>query len=190
MPNLTGGKNYKKTKHNSDKLIYVEKKDDQLYSRVIKILGNKNVLAFCNDNVIRLCHIRGSIKKDMWISVGDIVLISIRDFLQEKEDIYEKGDILHKYDREFYSLLKKDLFINLRLFQCLENIQMTDLKKLAYSKDTNEDFIKNNMIENNDDDIFEDVETNEIDSEIIEKRNKIKKRLDNIIEDNLDIDAI
>jgi translation initiation factor 1A len=160
-----------------------------MYSRVLQILGNRNVLTFCNDNTIRLCHIRGSIKKDMWINVGDIVLISIRDFLRDHDDKYEKGDILHKYDREDYSKLKKDNVINLRLFQCLENISLTDLKKLANSKDTNEDFLRNNrnlIIDKNDDDIFEDEEVVEYDNS---KRHKDeRKKIDD--DDDLDIDAI
>ena len=190
MPNLTGGKNYKKTKHHSEKSKYVEKQEDQLYARVIKILGSKNVLTFCNDNIIRLCHIRGSIKKDMWINMGDIILISIRDFLKEKEDKYEKGDILHKYDREDYSKLKKDTAINLRLFHCLENIPVTELKKLAFSKDTNETFLINNSIENTDD-IFEYEDTNN-EQDNVDKRDKVKKRVDkeNDMDVDIDIDAI
>ena len=73
MPNLTGGKNYKRTKHSSEKPKYVEKQDDQMYARILQNFGNRNLLAYCNDNKMRLCHIRGSIRKDMWISVGDIV---------------------------------------------------------------------------------------------------------------------
>ena len=87
MPNFIGGKNYKKTKHVSETTVFVEKEDDQLYGRVIQVLGNRNTLVFCNDNIVRLCHIRGSIRKDMWISVGDIVIVSIRDFLREKNDL-------------------------------------------------------------------------------------------------------
>ena len=79
MPNLTGGKKYKSKKNASDAPIFVEKMSDQLYGRILKNLGDRNVLVYSNDNKIRLCHIRGSIRKDMWINVGDIVLISIRD---------------------------------------------------------------------------------------------------------------
>jgi len=132
--NLTGGKNHKKAKQGSDKPNFIEKQDDQLYARVIQVLGNRNVLAFCNDNKIRMCHIRGSIRKDMWISAGDIILISIRDFLLEKDGKYEKGDILFKYDRDYHSKLKKEDSINIKLFLTLETMGIDILKTLSGKK--------------------------------------------------------
>ena len=35
----------------------------------------------------------------MWINIGDIVLISMRDTLKDTDD-YERGDILYKYSSE------------------------------------------------------------------------------------------
>jgi hypothetical protein len=52
MPNKTGGKNYKKTKHSSEVKQFVERQDDQLYARVLQILGNRNVLSYCNDKLL------------------------------------------------------------------------------------------------------------------------------------------
>merc|ERR1719145_523993 len=48
----------------------------------------------CFDNVKRLCHIRGKMRKKVWVMVGDIVLVSLRDFQDEK------GDIIVKYTSE------------------------------------------------------------------------------------------
>jgi translation initiation factor 1A len=121
MPNLTGGKNYKKTKHSSEKPKYVEKSDDQLFGRVLQILGNRNTLVFCNDNEIRLCHIRGSIRKDMWINIGDIVLISIRE-LNDKSEKYQKGDILHKY--EGYKFLDRNSTFSINLVDIFEYVKL------------------------------------------------------------------
>lgn len=132
--NLTGGKNHKKAKQGSEKPNFVEKENDQLYARVIQVLGNRNVLVYCNDNKVRLCHIRGSIRKDMWISAGDIVIISIRDFLLNKEEKFEKGDILHKYDRDHHSRLKKDDTLNIKLFLSLETMGVDNLKKIGGTK--------------------------------------------------------
>jgi len=136
MPNKTGGKNYKKTKHSSERPIFIEKQEDQQYARIIQVLGNRNVLAFCNDNKIRLCHIRGSIRKDTWINNGDIVLVSLRDFLKQNdnEDTYEKGDVLYKYDRDLYSRLKKDDHINVKIFLTLETMGIDNIKKLQGAK--------------------------------------------------------
>ena len=127
MPNLTGGKKYKSKKNASDAPIFVDKGSDQQYGRILKNLGDRNVLVYGNDNKIRLCHIRGAIRKDMWINVGDIVLISIRDELKQT-DTYQRGDILHKYSSEQYGKLKD--IINERLFLALEKYTEDDLKKM------------------------------------------------------------
>jgi translation initiation factor 1A len=158
MPNLTGGKNYKKTKHAAEKPKFVEKTDDQQYGRILQILGNRNTLAYCNDNIVRLCHIRGSIRKDMWINVGDIVLVSVRDFLQDKKDKYEKADILYKYDREDYSKLKKQEGFNEKLLFSLETSTVEELKRIKELR------VSNTLV-NNDDIIFdhEDVDEEDID---------------------------
>jgi len=165
MPNLTGGKNYKKTKHSADLPIFVEKEDGQLYARVLQILGNRNTLAYCNDNVVRLCHIRGSIRKDMWINVGDIVLISVRDFLLEKDGKYEKGDILYKYDREHYSKLKKDVNMNPKLFVTLETASVESLKLIKQS--TSDIFGKVNSVVDNEDIFDHEEDDDDVDVDAI-----------------------
>lgn len=125
MPNTTGGKNYKKSKHSSGSFApaFIDRQPDQMYARITKVLGNRNLLAYCNDNKIRLCHIRGAMRKKVWVNVGDIVLISVRDFEKEisktgKE--YEKGDVIAKYDPDHMSKLKKMTDINEKLFMQLE----------------------------------------------------------------------
>ena len=165
MPNWTGGKNYKKTKHTSEKPIFVQANSDQLYARVIQILGNRNTLAYCNDNVIRLCHIRGSIRKDTWINIGDIVLISTRDFLQDKKDKYEKGDILYKYDSDLYSKLKREENINPKLFISLEKNDLEQLKRIKEVR-MDSKVLQMNTVEENDDDIFEHSDSDNSDVDI------------------------
>ena len=159
MPKLTGGKNYKKTKHSSENPKFIEKTDDQLFGRVLQILGNRNTLVYCNDNEIRLCHIRGSIRKDMWINVGDVVLISIREFLKDVKDKYEKGDILHKYERDFYSKIKKEKGFNEKLLMNLETSGVEQLKRIKELK------ITNTVVDN--DDIFEHEEEEDVDIDVI-----------------------
>lgn len=61
------------------------------YAQVLKMLGNGRVMALCVDGVNRLCHIRGKMRKKVWINAGDVVLVSLRDYQDEK------GDIIHKY---------------------------------------------------------------------------------------------
>jgi initiation factor 1A len=125
-----------------------------MYGRVIQVLGNRNTLVYCNDNIVRLCHIRGSIRKDMWIGVGDIVLVSARDFLRDVKDKYEKGDILYKYDRDHYSKLKKDDRINVKLFSNLETADVAQLNRIKEMKVDKNIF----SVEEETDDIFDDTE--------------------------------
>lgn len=134
MPNTTGGKNYKKSKHAAEKPTFIDRQADQMYARIIKNLGDRNMLTYCNDNKVRLCHIRGSMRKRVWINVGDLVLISLRDFELSKEESgknYEKGDIIAKYDTEQIGRLRKMPDINNKLFMQLETMDGTVLAELG-----------------------------------------------------------
>lgn len=120
MPNKKGGKNYKKSKHTEDAPILYERLDDQMYGCVIKILGGCNLLVYCNDGRDRICHIRGNMRKKVWMGVGDIVLISLREEKVEPGEI-GKGDICARYDPSVLSKLKqKDPSINPKLFMKVE----------------------------------------------------------------------
>ncbi|CAA7023082.1 unnamed protein product [Microthlaspi erraticum] len=54
------------------------------------MLGNGRWDAMCIDGIKRLCHIRGKMHKKVWISAGDIVLVGLRDFQDDKADIILK----------------------------------------------------------------------------------------------------
>jgi translation initiation factor 1A len=54
------------------------------YAQVTRMLGNGRLEAFCFDGVNRLCHIRGKLRKRVWIGVGDIVLLGLREFQDQK----------------------------------------------------------------------------------------------------------
>lgn len=94
MPNLRGGKAYKKGKKaptdpNERIGKFIPRDDDQDYARVISMLGNRRVLCLCNDGRERVCKIRGSIckgSKKQIIEVSDIVLISFREYGNASDD--------------------------------------------------------------------------------------------------------
>jgi hypothetical protein len=44
------------------------------------MLGNGQLEAKCFDGKTRMCHIRGKMKKKVWVNQGDIILLSLRDF--------------------------------------------------------------------------------------------------------------
>lgn len=102
--------------------------EGQTVGRVIRVLGNRNMLVFCNDNKERLAHIRGGLrKKEACIEQGDIVLVSLRaDGMRLDEEssaaAKDKSDILAKYERETHGQLKKLPGINKKLFLQLEKM--------------------------------------------------------------------
>lgn len=54
------------------------------------MLGNGRLEAMCFDGVKRLCHIRGKLRKKVWINQGDIILIGLRDYQDAKADVILK----------------------------------------------------------------------------------------------------
>ena len=87
-----GGKNRRRGKNENDdvkrELIVAE--NGQAYAQVMKMLGNGRLEAMCFDGVKRLCHIRGKLRKKVWINTSDIILIGLRDFQDEKADVILK----------------------------------------------------------------------------------------------------
>merc|ERR1711962_1111610 len=41
----------------------------------------------CFDGTKRLCHIRGKLRKKVWINQSDIILIGLRDYQHAKADV-------------------------------------------------------------------------------------------------------
>jgi len=138
MPNQKGGKNYKKSKHATTmKAQLFLPEQDQIFGRVIRNLGQRRMLVFSNDNKIRMCHIRGSMRRgSSWISVGDIVLITRRDFEKEAERAteYENADIIARYEKELTSDLKKVQGINPKLFMQIETVDQKLLSEICSKK--------------------------------------------------------
>lgn len=100
--NTTGGKGYKKTKKglgtndaDGGNMRFSAKKDGQDYGRVTRLLGNRRVMCFCNDGLDRVCKIRGGICRGSHnkqkIDIGDIVLISYRDYDVSEDDSEGEG---------------------------------------------------------------------------------------------------
>lgn len=134
--NVHGGKGFKKGKKKGggagDERAhkFMGRDDGQDYARVIRLLGNRRVLCFCNDGAERVGKIRGAIcrgPRKQIIGVGDIVLVSEREFQADGErdsdaeaDAATAGalttvrghrlivDILHKYDTRDWRNIRKE----------------------------------------------------------------------------------
>jgi len=90
-----GGKNRRRGKNENDniKRELVLKEDGQSYAQVTRILGNGHLEAFCFDTAggkKRLCHIRGKLRKKQWINQGDVILVGLRDYQDDKADVIMK----------------------------------------------------------------------------------------------------
>ena len=65
------------------------------------MLGNGRLEALCFDGTKRLAHIRGKLRKKVWINQGDIILLSLREFQDDKADVIQKYTVsrLHYFFR-------------------------------------------------------------------------------------------
>lgn len=66
------------------------KEEGQEYAQVSKMLGNGRLDASCFDGVKRMAHIRGKMRKKVWVTQGDIILLSLRDFQDDQADVILK----------------------------------------------------------------------------------------------------
>jgi initiation factor 1A len=133
--NLRGGKGFKKGKKGVGGIeresLFDGRTAGQDYGRVIRILGNRRVVLYCNDGVERTCKIRGAMcrgPKKQIIGVGDVVLFSLRSFddgsssddeapvgIQSKSGD-DMGDIILKYESNQWRQIRKEAGVNPHLF--------------------------------------------------------------------------
>jgi initiation factor 1A len=186
MPiNKNGGKGCKKGKSVSkddDTILMVEcnKADGQMFGRVLKAVGDRRFVIFCNDSKQRTCKLAGSVRKNDWVETGGIVLISVRDLsfttTGSLASNTEVGDIISTVDSRLYSKLKKLDGINQLLFTAIENDGVTARAK---EEDDLFDLEDGEGEEDGDDDEDEDEDvplTKEAIAEIEKK--KIKEQLE------------
>lgn len=109
-----GGKNRRrgKNENESEKRELVFKEHGQEYAQVLKLLGNGRLEAQCFDGVKRLCHIRGKLRKKVWINQGDIILIGLRDYQDSKADVIQKYNPDEARNLKAYKELPESAKIN------------------------------------------------------------------------------
>ena len=106
MPNQKGGKKFKrggkKNNHIETKLIYKDVKEDQEYAKITKVNGSGRYKLICFDGNERLGITAGSIKKKFRFTLGDIVLVSLWNFQDDK------CSIIHRYEIDEALKLKNE----------------------------------------------------------------------------------
>ncbi|KAL9968585.1 hypothetical protein ACROYT_G020694 [Oculina patagonica] len=115
-----GGKNRRrgKNENESEKRELVFKEDGQEYAQVTKMLGNGRLEALCFDGAKRLCHIRGKLRKKVWINAGDIILLGLRDYQDNKADVILRYNPDEARSLKAYGELPENAKIN-------DNVMMT-----------------------------------------------------------------
>ena len=137
--NNCGGKSRKRGKSDNygEKRELIIKDAEQEYGQVLKMLGNGRVRAMCFDGVDRLCHIRGKMRKKVWIGAGDIILVSLRDFQNEK------ADIIHKYNPDEVRTLRqmKEIPENYRISEMASSGDNAYADDIGFESDISEEGI-------------------------------------------------
>jgi len=97
VKNKHGGSKHKKYARKNmrdngqnDNIKNLIKDEDQEYAFIEDALGDGRMKLICWDKKTRMGIIRGKLKRRCWMNKGDIVLISFRDFQDEKCDIIQK----------------------------------------------------------------------------------------------------
>lgn len=79
------------------------------YAWVIKMLGNGRATVKSANGEERLGIIRGSMRKRDWISTGNVVLVSLREFQGDKVDIvFKYSDAEVRLLRRYKEIPKED----------------------------------------------------------------------------------
>jgi translation initiation factor 1A len=109
-----GGKNRRrgKNENETEKRELVFKEDGQEYAQVTKMLGNGRLEAMCFDGTKRLCHIRGKLRKKVWINTGDIILVGLRDYQDAKADVILKYNADEARNLKSYGEIPESAKIN------------------------------------------------------------------------------
>ena len=215
MPNIRGGKSYKKSKGKTkfgedQEVAYLEIAEDQMVGRVLRLLGNLNVTVYCEDNKQRICKICRSIKKAVRFDVGDVVLISLRDCEVPASDLAKgirgsRGDVLDRFHPKQYKDLKEE-GINPAIFLTLDSVSEMAVKvekgdldgALAIAENAQEDiFDRTGVNDDEDDEIDLDTPQNTVlpagkkEPVIVDKRNKVSNRvIKKNDDDDINIDDI
>merc|ERR1712049_86375 len=103
-----GGKN----ENEGVKRELIFKEDGQEYAQVTKMLGNGRLEAMCFDGVKRLCHIRGKLRKKVWINQSDIILVGLRDYQDAKADVIQKYSADEARNLKSYGEFPENVKIN------------------------------------------------------------------------------
>ena len=104
MPKKKGGKSHRKGKkpQQDDRNSMVFREEGEEYAKVTKMLGSGRLEVQLPDSSTKLAIIRGKLRRRRtWINTGDIVLVAIRAFQEDR------CDVLFTYSTNQLQVLRK-----------------------------------------------------------------------------------
>jgi initiation factor 1A len=122
--------------------------EGEIYAQVSKDFGNGMCEVICNDNVKRLCIIRGKYrgrgKRDNSIKVKSIIMVGLRDWETHFENSkkLEKCDLLEVYSDYDVDRLKKSADITWSIFDMDDNANQYATDDIVHFSDNTEDEYK------------------------------------------------
>ena len=86
--------------------------EGQLLGVVRKVLGADRVQVLCTDGKMRVCRIRGKLRRRVWVRVNDVVLVELWGFQTDT-----RGDIVGRYTAAQAEWLKKQGYLPEWMFE-------------------------------------------------------------------------
>ena len=91
--NKKGGKKHKRGKKDGFETKALRLKEDgQEYAQIKALKGNCRFDVFCFDGKDRMATLCGTMRKRKFVNLNDVVLVSLRDFQDDKCDIIDLYD--------------------------------------------------------------------------------------------------
>ena len=142
--NLAGGKNFKKGRKireddDGPTTKFTGRDTGQDYARVIRAVGNRRFVCFCNDGVERICKVRGTLcwgPRKVRIETSDIIIYSLREF----EETDSGGDIISKVPQKFWREVRKEINIHTHLFVSISGGEATS-SEIIFEGDDEDDAV-------------------------------------------------
>jgi translation initiation factor 1A len=144
-------------------VLRVSTNEFEKYSQVLKLLGNGMCHVLCDDNVTRLCHIRGKFrgrgKRDNFVKIGSLLLVGIREYESGGDGKkLQNCDLLEVYGDQDKEKLKQSVTdVNWRLLSAnlineeadeKEDIQFIDNNQDEYYEMMNRKVKSNEVVQN------------------------------------------
>ena len=97
---MKNSKNKNKISLDKRELLFPD--DTQEYAKIIKLLGDRRITVILDDQTEVLAVIPGKFRKRCWMKIGDIIIVSKREFQESKYDV------CYKYNEDEVRILAKN----------------------------------------------------------------------------------